>query len=164
MGVGQLQAIALGSNSVLFTFLPLEIWMPIATKESLLESTNLIRPALHLPPPLFFHADGSPNCHVQENYVSHAMSHLVSLYGRSSRNRLPQPPVFLSALSPAAYVASMIDCWMKLDMFRREGEGGEGVKKKDKHCGSCSACMPFARRGTCWDISSAAPLRQRAVQ
>lgn len=59
---------------------------------------NTFRPALAPHPPLD-RADGGPNCHVQENYVSHAMSHLVSLHGRSSRNRLPQAPVFLSALS-----------------------------------------------------------------
>lgn len=83
----------------------------MATEESFLESSTSMRTAFALAPlPFFLRADGSPNCHVQENYVSHAMSHLVSLYGRSSRNRLPQPPVFLSALSPAAYVASVIDC------------------------------------------------------
>lgn len=115
-------------------------------------------------PPFFYRTDGSPNCHVRENCVSHAMSHLVSLHGRSSRSRLSQPPVFLSALSPAAYVASVIDCWVKLDMFRREAEEESRWKKRDRHCGSCSAGMPFAQRGTCRDISSAAPLRRRAVQ
>lgn len=89
--------------------------------------------------------------------LHYAMSHLVLFYSKSTRNHLP--PIFLSALSPAAYVASVIDCWMKLDMFRRGVGGGE---KKDKHSGSCTACMPFARRGARWDISSAGLFFKRA--
>ena len=56
------------------------------------------------------------------------------------------PPLsFSSVLSmrPHPYVASVIDSWMKLDLW-----------KKDEHSGRCTACMPFAQRGTHWDISS----------
>lgn len=54
------------------------------------------------------------------------------------------PPVFLSALSPAAYVASVIDCWMKLDMFGREEEK---VKKKGQALWESLSLRAFCSTG-----------------
>lgn len=65
--------------------------------------------------------DGVPTSHVQKTT-------LHQVWIRFS-------PVFCYTFI-AAYVASVIDCWMKLDMW-----------KKDKHSGSCTGCMPFAQLG-----------------
>lgn len=96
--------------------------MPQATEES-----SLLAPRPHLFFIIFYGTDGSPNCHVQKNSVSHAMSHLVSLYGRSSRNRLSHPPCLSLRTFPCS-LCGLCDRLLNETGYVWKG-GGEGEKK-----------------------------------